>query len=105
MNVRTHPDIESTLHQHKRQASLGVSQANPHLAVHEQAMVHVDHPLPLAVRSRIYTVIFFTLAPCQPVQAQEVAIFGLQDMLLGGVAVQAAKVDKVGAVPDGCGRG
>ena len=39
----THPDIIPLLNQHEWQATLLICQAYPHLAIHKEPMMQVDH--------------------------------------------------------------
>lgn len=97
----TYPDIKASLHQDEWQHLLSVCETNPHLAVHQEAMVHVDDTLLHAVGARVDLDVFLASFPCEPMQAQEVPIISLNDVFLSCVAVELAKFDKIGCVPDG----
>lgn len=101
----TYPDIKPLLDQDKRQGPLLVRQANPHLAVHQQAMVQVYHPLLEALGPGIDPGVLFSLFPCQPVQAKEVSVLCLYYMFFGRVAKRGAEVDEVGGISDRGGDG
>ena len=90
--VVAEPDVVSSLHQLKRQASLLIGQANPDLAVHHQAVVEVDDLLleAFCLVSAVDAYIFFALSPAQAVQTQEIAITGLYNVFLAVVAVEVA---------------
>lgn len=104
----THPDVESALEQLKGQASLLVRQAHPDLRVHQQTVVQVGDALLDAPRPAVDLCALLALAPLQAVDAEQEAILGLHDVLLGLVAPDAAELDKVGRVADrggyGCAR-
>lgn len=99
---RTYPNIEALLNKLKSQASLLVRLADPDLRVHEQAVVQVDDALPDGVgAARVDAAAFLAASPLQAVQAEEVAVLGLDNVLLRLVAPDAAQLDKVGGVADG----
>lgn len=95
-----YPDIEALFNQHKRQRPFRLGETDPHLAVHEQAMVQVDDALLDAVRTgRVDLGVHLVALPGEAVQAQQIAVLGLYDVLFGCVAVQFAELDEVGCVP------
>jgi hypothetical protein len=96
----TYPDIKPLLDQDEGQGPLLVGQADPHLAVHQQAMVQVDDTLLDALRAGVDLGVLLAPFPCEPVQAKQVSILGLDHMFLGRVAKGGAEVDKVGGVSD-----
>jgi hypothetical protein len=91
----THPDVEATFDQHKRQAALGIGKTDPDLAVHEKAVVHVNDLLLQAVRATVDPQVLLALAPGEAVNAKQVAILGRDDMLLGIVSKLGAQIHKV----------
>ena len=58
-------------------------------------MVHVDDFL-AAPALDIDARVFLATAPCEAVQAKQVAVGGLHNVFLGSIAVQLAELDKVG---------
>ena len=44
--------------------------------------------------------LLFALPPGEPVQAEQIAIFGLHDVLFGRVSKDGAEIDKIGGVSD-----
>src|SRR5690606_13128951 len=78
----THPDVKPTINKNEREAPLGVSQRDPHLAVHEKTMVHVDDPLFQTVAAVVDLLPLLALPPCEAVQAQRVSVFRGGNMFL-----------------------
>lgn len=67
-------------------------------------MVQVDNALLNAVWPRCIDLgVIIVALPSQAMQAQQIAILGLYNVLLGPIAVQLAELDKVGCVPQGGG--
>ena len=79
----TYPDVEAELDQLERQASLLVRQANPNLRVHQQAVVQIDDPFPETRRSIVHLGTFLSPPPLQPMDAEEEAVLGLDDVFFG----------------------
>lgn len=80
-----------------------ISEANPNLRVHEQAVMHVDYALLDAVGAQVDRTAFFTFTPLQAMQPKQEAILGLYNMFFGFVSPQTAKLDKVASVANsGC---
>ena len=75
-----------------------IGQAHPYLRVHEETVVQVDDTLPNAGAPRIDLLAFFTLPPLQAVYPKKVSIGRLDDVFLGFVAPEAAKLHKVGGI-------
>lgn len=96
-----YPDIKTSLHQDEWQHLLSVCETDPHLAVHQEAMMHVDDTLLHAVGTRVDLDVFLASFPCEPMQAQEIPIIGLNNVFLSCVTVELAEFDKIGCVPDG----
>lgn len=63
--------------------------------------MQVDDALLDAVRTGVDPRGLVVALPCQAVQAQQVAVLGLDDVLLGHVAVEGAELDKVARIPYG----
>ncbi len=107
LKLQTYPDVKAPLNQDKRKSALLIGEADPHLAVHQQAMVQVHDALLDALRSAVDPGVLLALPPGQPVEAEEVPVLGLHDMLLGGVPKGGTEVDKIGGIADlgrdGCG--
>jgi hypothetical protein len=78
----THPDIKASLHQDKRQHFLSVRETDPDLAIHQEAMVHVNDTLLKAGGTGIDLGIFLASFPREPMKAQEVAIISLDNVFL-----------------------
>lgn len=58
-------------------------------------MVQVDNLLPHAILPRVHPRALLALSPPQPVQAQQIAVLCLHDVLFRIVSVQRAQVGKV----------
>ena len=97
------PDVVAALHQLKGQASFLGRQAHPHLAIHHEAMVQVDNLLLLALCAvaGVDSHIFLAPFPAQAVQAQQIAVARLDDVLLAFVSVELAQLGKVGGIGNG----
>jgi len=63
-------------------------------------MMQVHDLLLNTIRTGIHTLILFALLPTQSVNAQEITILCLYDVLLGVVTREFAKVNKVGCLCD-----
>lgn len=100
---RSYPNVETLVYQDKRQGPLGVGEADPDLAVHQKPMVQVDDSLLDAARTRIDLCVLLAALPGEAVQPQEIAVGGLDDMLLSRVTEQFAELDEIGRVPYGGG--
>lgn len=68
-------------------------------------MVHIHDPLLDAGRTAVDTGALLAFAVGKPMQAEQIAILGLDNVLLGLVAKQPAQLDKVGRVADRVGYG
>lgn len=98
----TYPDIIASLDQFKRQTSMPVRKTDPNLGIHEKAMVHVNHLLVQACRSRVDLLPLLALLPRQAMKAEEIAILGLGDVLLCLVSPDPTQLDKISCVPHRC---
>ena len=77
------PDIEAQLDEGKGKAAGRISLADPNLAVHQQTMVQINDGLAGAVASPVGGV---AASEWQPVQSEQVAVLGEDDMFLVRVA-------------------
>ena len=62
--------------------------------------MQVHDALPDAPGSAVDSGVLFALPPGEPVQAKQVAIFGLHDVLFSRVSKDGAEIDKVGGISD-----
>jgi hypothetical protein len=95
-----YPDIESPLDKDEWQGAVLVRQANPHFAVHQQAVVQVHDAFLDTSRTAVDFGHLLSFAPCQPVQAKQVPILGLYHVFFGCVPKGSAEIDKVGRIAD-----
>lgn len=58
----TYPDIETVLDQHKGKSALGLGEADPDLAVHEEAVVQICDPFPHTTRAPIDVCVLLPLS-------------------------------------------
>jgi hypothetical protein len=79
-----------------------IRKSNPNLRVHEKTMVHVNHLLAQARRSRVDLLPLLALSPRQTMKSEEVAIFGLGNVLFSLVAPDPTQLDKISCVPHSC---
>ena len=63
--------------------------------------MHVDDSLPRGIGARIDSLAFLTASPLKAMKAEQIAIFGLHNVLLRFVAPEPTQLDKVGGVPNG----
>lgn len=64
-------------------------------------MMHVDDSLARGVGARVDSLAFLTASPLKAMKAEQIAIFGLHNVLLRFVAPEPTQLDKVGGVPNG----
>lgn len=79
-----------------------IRKSDPNLRVHEKAMVHVNDFLVQARRSRVDLLTLLALSPRQAMKSEEVAIFGLSNVLFSFVAPDPTQFDKISCVPHSC---
>lgn len=97
----THPDVEASLDELKGKTSLLIGQADPNFRVHEQAVVHVDDGLLDAGAAAVDLLALLAALPLEAMQAEKVAVLGLDDVFLCFVAPEAAELYKIGRIANG----
>lgn len=101
--VVAEPDVVAALDELKGQTALAGRQTDPDVAVHHQAVVQIDDLLAQArlARAGIDALGLLAALPAQAVQSQQVAVAGLDNVLLAVVAGEVAQLGKVAGAGNG----
>ena len=98
--VVAEPDIVAAVDEGEGQAALAGGQTDPDVAVHHKAVVEVDDLFANAAGG-VDADMVFTTAPGEAMEAEQVAITCLDNVLLAVVTVQLAQLGKVAGVRNG----
>nr|POF06900.1 hypothetical protein CFP56_31524 [Quercus suber] len=98
------PDVVALVDEREGQTSFLLGQTDPNLTVHEQAVMQIHHAFAhtaLSVVVGVDTPVLFAPSVRQTMQAQQVPVLGLDNMLFGMVAEEFAQLDEVLGLRDG----